>query len=191
MLILYGGIYKYRGERIVSDYSFNVANSETIYNLLNNGVDIVTLSLELSNKEMKEIYTSFINKYNAKPSIEVVVYGHQKLMTLKYCMLKRYNECGKCDKHFYYLKDDKNKFITTRNNCITSIYNEKALNLIDELKEISKYTNRVRLTFSVETYEETLKIINNYKEKIYNIDTNKQYFNQNNETRGYFKREIL
>ena len=187
----YGGIYKYRGERIVSDYSFNVANSETIYNLLNNGVDIVTLSLELSNKEMKEIYTSFINKYNAKPSIEVVVYGHQKLMTLKYCMLKRYNECGKCDKHFYYLKDDKNKFITTRNNCITSIYNEKALNLIDELKEISKYTNRVRLTFSVETYEETLKIINNYKEKIYNIDTNKQYFNQNNETRGYFKREIL
>jgi len=187
----YGGIYKYKNNKVVSDYSFNVANSETIYNLLNNGVDIVTLSLELSNKEMKEIYNSFINKYNAKPSIEVIVYGHQKLMTLKYCMLKRYNECGKCDKHFYYLKDDKNKFITTRNNCITSIYNEKALNLIDELKEISKYTNRVRLTFSVETYEETIKVINNYKEKIYNIDTNKQYFNQNNETRGYFKREIL
>ena len=187
----YGGIYKYKNNKIVTDYSFNVANSESVYNLLNSGASVVTLSLELSNKEMKELYNSFMNKYNSKPSIEVIVYGHQKLMTLKYCMLKRYNECGKCDKHFYYLKDDKNKFITTRNNCITSIYNEKTLNLIDELKEISKYTDRIRLNFSVETYEETIKVINNYKEKLYNIDTNKQYFNQNTETRGYFRREIL
>lgn len=187
----YGGIYKYKNNKIVTDYSFNVANSESVYNLLNSGASVVTLSLELSNKEMKELYNSFINKYNSKPSIEVIVYGHQKLMTLKYCMLKRYNECGKCDKHFYYLKDDKNKFITTRINCITSIYNEKALNLIDELKEISKYTNRIRLNFSVETYEEALKVINNYKEKLYNINTNTQYFNKDKETRGYFKREIF
>ena len=189
----YGGIYNYRNKNnvIVSDYSFNVSNSESVYNLLNNGVDIVTLSLELSNKEINDLYNSYINKYNTKPNIEIIVYGHQKLMTLKYCMLKRYNECAKCDKHFYYLKDDKNKFLTSRNNCITSIYNEKALNLIDELDTIKKYTNRIRLQFSIENYDEVLKIINNYKEKLYNINTNKLYFDKDKETRGYFKREIL
>ena len=189
----FGGIYNYKNKnnRIVSDYSFNVANSETIYNLLDTGADIVTLSLELSNKEMSNIYNSFIKKYNTKPNIEIITYGHQKLMTLKYCMLKRYNECGKCDKHFYYLKDDKNKFITTRNNCITSIYNEKALNLIDELKEITKYTNRIRLQFSIEDSSEVERIINNYKEKLNNLNTDKKYFDSEKETRGYFKREIL
>ena len=189
----YGGLYKYRnkGNIIVSDYSFNVINSSSIYNLLNSGVNIVTLSLESSLNDIKDMYNGFVKNYKAKPNIEIVTYGHQKLMTMKYCPIKRYNECGKCSEHTYYLKDDKSKFYTLRKNCITSIYNEKALNLIDDLDEINKYTKRIRLNFSIESYDEVLSIINNYKEKLNNLNTDKKYFNNNTETRGYFKREIL
>lgn len=187
----YGGLYKYKNNFIVSDYSFNVANSESLYNLYNSGVNVATLSLELSINDIKNLYNGYINKYKTKPNIEIITYGHQLLMTTKYCMLKRYNECGKCDNNTYYLKDDKNKFLTVRRDCITYIYNEKALNLIDELNEITKYTNRIRLQFTVENENEVLNVINNYKEKINNMDTNKKYFDNKTETRGYYKREIL
>ena len=187
----YGGIYKYKDKFIVSDYSFNVANSNTIYNLYEAGVNVVTLSAELSINNIKDIYNGYINNYKNKPNIEIITYGHQLLMTTKYCMLKRYNECSKCNNHIYYLKDEKNKFLTLRKNCTTYIYNEKALNLIDELDEITKYTNRIRLQFTIEKASEVEKIINNYKEKLNNMDTNKLYFDSNNETRGYYKREIL
>lgn len=188
----YGGIYKYKNTNsIISDYSFNASNSDTIYNLLNSGVDVVTLSLELSINNISDLYKNYLKKYKVKPNIEIITYGHQLLMTTKYCPIKRYNECGKCDKSTFYLKDEKNIFLTLRKNCITYIYNEKALNLIDELKEITKYTNRIRLQFTVENESEVLNVISNYKEKLSNIDTNKKYFDQNKETRGYYKREIL
>ena len=189
----YGGIYNYKNKckRLVSDYSLNVGNSEAVYNLLNSGVDIVTLSYELSINNIRDLYNGYVKKYNNKPNIEIITYGNQLLMTTKYCMIKKFGECGKCDKHLYYLKDDKNKFLTYRENCITYIYNEKKLNLIDELKEILKYTNRIRLQFTAENSDEVIKVINNYKEKLSNLDSCKKYFNEYNETRGYYKREIL
>lgn len=189
----YGGIYKYKNKNnfIVSDYSFNVANSEAIYNLINSGVNVVTLSYELSLKNIKDLYDGYVKKYNNRPNIEIITYGNELLMTTKYCALKRYNECGKCNNHTYYLKDDKNKFLTLRNNCITYIYNEKKLNLIDELNELTKYTNRIRLQFTVESASEVRKVINNYLEKISNMNSNKTYFDNETETRGYYKREVL
>jgi putative protease len=112
-------------------------------------------------------------------------------MTLKYCPLKRYGECGKCQDHVYYLEDSKAKFPTTRKNCITHIYNDKALNLIDDLSDILKLTKRIRLQFSIENKDECIKIISNYLEKIKNPHSVNSYFDKNKNTRGYFKREIL
>ncbi len=188
----YGGIFNYakEGNTIVSDYSFNVCNSEAIYYLHKTGVDVVTLSLEMSQNEISNVYNSYINKYKTNPNLEITVYGHQNLMTLKYCPLKRYGECGKCQEHNYELEDSYSKFPTSRNNCITHIYNDKALNLIDDLSQIKPFTNRFRLQFTIENKEETKEIIRKFKDKLFNNST-RTYFNSKTNTRGYFKREIL
>ncbi len=188
----YGGIYYYKGENntLVSDYSFNVCNSESIYCLHKAGCEIVTLSLEMSLSEISTVYNSYINKYKENPNLEITVYGHQNLMTLKYCPLKRYGECGKCQNHKYDLEDSYSKFPTSRKNCITHIYNDKALNLIDDLNQLKPFTNRFRLQFTIESKEETIKIIKQFKEKLYN-NSSRSYFDSKTNTRGYFKREIL
>lgn len=188
----YGGIYHYKDQNntIVSDYSFNVCNSESIYYLHKCGVDIVTLSLEMSQNEISNVYNSYINKYKTNPNLEITVYGHQNLMTLKYCPLKRYGECGNCMNHKYDLEDSYSKFPTSRKNCITHIYNDKALNLIDDLNQIKPFTNRFRLQFTIESKEKTCEIIRQFKEKLYQ-NSCRSYFNSKTNTRGYFKREIL
>ncbi len=191
----YGGIYynksNNKDELLVSDYSFNVCNSDTIYYLHKCGVDVVTISLEMSYNETKDIIDSYNKKFNANPNVEVIVYGHQNLMTLKYCPLRKYKECGKCANHDYVLEDSYSKFLTSRKNCITHIYNEKALNLIDNLSDILKLTNRVRLQFTVENEQECERIIKMYQEKLNNPSSATSYFDSKKETRGYFKREIL
>ena len=189
----YGGIKFHKGSscEIISDYSFNVCNSDAIYYLHNEGVDVVTLSLEMSQNEIKTVLDSYRKKYNENPNVEVTVYGHQNLMTLKYCPLRRYGECGKCQDHTYELEDSYAKFPTSRKDCITHIYNDKALNLIDELNDIRQMTNRIRLQFTIEDKAETKKVIQEYLEKIQNPYNSKSYFNKKMDTRGYYKREIL
>ena len=185
----YGAINYYKDKKIIADYSFNAINSEAIKYLIECGSDIVTLSLECDNNLIKEIYDSYKKKFNEAPPIEIITYGHQNLMTMKYCPLKRYNECGKCKNNTYKLKDDIGEFYLYNNDCINHIINGKPLNLIDDLNEITKYTNRIRLQFTIESKEEIIKIVNNYKEKL--NGSNKKYFDSKNETRGYFKRPIL
>ena len=188
----YGGIYYYKDKaRLVSDYSFNVSNSDSIYYLHKCGIDLVTMSLEMSYPELKNTLDSYKAKYNTNPNVEIIVYGHQNLMTLKYCPLRRYKECGDCQNHKYELEDSYSKFPTSRKNCITHIYNDKALNLIDDLSDVLKLTNNIRLSFTIEDEAETAKVIKEYLEKLSNPNSNKSYFNKKHDTRGYYKREIL
>ncbi len=188
----YGGIYYYKGKaKLVSDYSFNVSNSDSIYYLHKEGIDVVTMSLEMSYLELRNTLESYKNKYKSNPNVEIIVYGHQNLMTLKYCPLRRYGECGDCANHKYELEDSYSKFPTSRSNCITHIYNDKALNLIDDLSDVLKLTKRIRLQFTIEDEAETAKVIKEYLDKLNNTSSNKSYFNKKMDTRGYYKREIL
>ena len=186
----YGAINYYKDKKIIADYSFNAINSEAIKDLVDNGCNVVTLSVECDNQLIKEIYDSYKKKFNEIPPLEIITYGHQNLMTMKYCPLKRYGECGKCrNNNKYTLKDEYGEFYLYNVDCINHIINGKPLNLIDDLNEITKYTNRIRLQFTIESKEEIVRIVNNYKEKI--NGSSKKYFDSKNETRGYFKRPIL
>ena len=185
----YGALYKYKDKKIIADYSFNVINSEAIKYLLNSGANIVTLSLETDLNLMNEIYNSYKKKYNEIPPLEIITYGHQNLMTMKYCPLKRYGECGKCKNNIYKLRDDVGEFYLYNVDCINHIVNGKALNLIDDLNEIKKYTNRIRLSFTFESNDEIINVVNDYKDKL--SGNNNKKFDSKNETRGYLKRPIL
>ncbi len=186
----YGDIYKYNDKTLISDYSFNVINSKAIYDLHKANVKYVTLSVETSYKELDEIGKNY-QKYGNNPNLEMIVYGRINLMTLKYCPLRRYNECNKCKENKYYIKDSKEKFPIYHDGCITHIVNSKPLNLIDDIKDISKVVKRLRLQFTTEGKDEVKDIILKYQYRLKNIDSNIKQFDSQNETRGLFKREIL
>ena len=187
----YGALYRYKDKTITCDYSFNAINSSAIYNLHKCGAKYITLSVEASKNDISNVYLEYTKKYKSNPNLEIMVYGRQNLMTIKYCPLRRYGECGKCKNNYYELEDNKARFPLYHVNCIGHIVNEKPLNLIDELNEISKYTNRFRLNLTIESYDESIKILKMFKSKLNNLNDNTKYFDSQNNTRGYYKREIL
>ena len=187
----YGGIKNYKSKELISDYSFNVINSNAVYYLHQCGVKYVTLSLEASYTDISNIYTGYINKFGSNPNLEITIYGRENLMTTKYCPLRRYKQCGICNEHKYEIADEKAKFPIYHTGCITHIINEKPSNLIDNINDIRPFTNRFRLSFTIENKDEVKKIINMAKEKINNKNNKEKYFDSEHDTRGYFKRDIL
>lgn len=184
----YGGLYHYNDKIITSDSSFNVINSEALYNLHKDGVKYVTLSLESSLSDIKNITTNYSNNYKSIPNTEIVVYGHMVLMTTKYCPLKKYGECGKCKNHTYQLDDETGVFPITNYNCLTKIYNGKVLNLLDEISILKNYSSRFRLSFTIESYEETKEIL---KKASLALKEKTNFFDSKTDTRGYYKRDIF
>ena len=181
-------MHYYKDKEITCDYSFNTINSEAIYNLLKFGARYVTLSLEMDYDLIKETTSSFKNKYGFNAPIEIVAYGRENLMTTKYCPLKKHGECGNCNKHQYYLKDEYAKFPIYHEGCITHIINDKPLNLVDDLDKLLPLTNKIRLDFTIESKDEVKEVINKFKNA---LNGKKNQFDKENDTRGYFKRPIL
>lgn len=84
-----GSINKYNN--IETDFSLNVTNSYSVALLHNLGVNKVTLSYELDNKQTKDIIDSYHKRYNKHPNLEVITYAHEEVMITKYNLLKHYN----------------------------------------------------------------------------------------------------
>ncbi len=186
----YNGLNYYRGKaNITSDFSLNVCNHQAVAILHNYGVNRITLSYELNKKQINDLVINYNNKYNTNPNLELIVYGRADLMFTNYCPMKSANLCGICRKETFYLKDEFGTFpIINHDDCSTTILNGKFLNLIDNLHEINGI-NYYRLQLTTESYEETIDIINKFKNKL-NGDTTK-YFNSETDTRGHFKKEIM
>ena len=185
----YGGLHHYTNKIITTDYAFNVMNKDSLLHLLNFGAQNVTLSYEMSFNEIKELSTDFYQSYGTKAPIDMIIYGRQKLMTMKYCPLKKLGLCGNCRKNNYYLVDKFGKFfLETNKDCIVSVYNNLPLNLIEELSKLSLYVNRFRFEFTTESYDEVIEVIKNAKIA---IGDNTHKYKNKNETKGYFKRSIM
>ena len=185
----YGGLNHYSNKIITTDYSFNVMNKDSILHLLNFGAQHISLSHEVSLKELEEISEDFYSTYGMKAPIDYMVYGKIKLMTMKYCPLKRFGLCGKCHKNDYYLVDELGKFlIKTRNDCFVEIYNCVTLNLIEDIEKIINYVDRLRFDFTTESFEEVKEVLNN---SIQILEGNRREFKLKNQTKGYLKRPII
>lgn len=187
----YGGIYKYRKTNpFVTDYSLNVVNSDSCYELYKLGAKRVTLSYELNKKQIESLIYAYYEKNEGYPALEMIVYGKAPLLFTKYCPLERMNQCGSCKTKKYEIKDEHGTFpIISHDDCTTTILNGKTLNLLDELKNIKKI-EAFRLNFTVESKEEVVKIINKALNKL-SGSTNEKAFNKETDTRGHFNKEIL
>lgn len=185
----YGSIDLNLGKNIILNKEFNCLNHDSLAFFLKYSKS-VTLSQELSFKEIKDLVLKFKEKYNFYPNTTLIIYGHMTLMTTKYCPLKHLNLCGECKNNKFFLADDTASFPLIHENCNTLILNGKPLNLIDEIDLLHPYITHFRLDFTIENEIETKEIALKALNKLKSL-TKTDYFNPNKETRGYFKREIL
>ena len=187
----YGGIYHYRGTNpFVTDYSLNVVNAASCYELYKLGAKRVTLSYELNKSQIEDLMNAYYEENDGYPALEMIVYGKAPLMFTKYCPLKKMNQCGICKAKTYELQDEHGTFpIITHDDCTTTILNGKTLNLLDDLQNI-KGIEAFRLNFTVESKEQVVKVINMALTKL-NGNADDAVFNQETDTRGHFNKEIL
>ena len=187
----YGGIYKYRNKNeFYTDYSLNVVNSEAVYELHKLGAKRVCLSYEINEDDINNLIDNYKDKTGGYPNLEMIVYGRAPMMFTNYCPLKVYGQCGKCKKNSYLLKEEYGEFpIISHDDCTTTILNGKILNLINDIDRLN-HINTLRINLTLETYDESMKIIKAFLNKINGLDTDFK-FNNETDTRGHFNKEIL
>lgn len=133
-----GSLNKYKN--FYTDYTFNVTNSYAVAFLHSMGSQMVTLSYELNDNQIESLIKNYINRYHKKPNLELIIKGHELVMTSKYNMLKEYkaNEATLLDKYG-------NKFNLKIENDLLKIYNFKTRNLSDTKKYFNMGINNLRI----------------------------------------------
>lgn len=113
-----GYFNKHKG--CITDTSFNVVNSYTVTFLHSLGAERVTLSYELTKKQIEILINAYEERYKAHPNLELVVEGYEEVMISKFSLNKYFNN----DK--LYLKDKFNNLykIKEKDNLMI-IYNYK------------------------------------------------------------------
>ncbi|WP_010681056.1 DUF3656 domain-containing U32 family peptidase [Acetivibrio cellulolyticus] len=164
------GQEKYMSQfNIVGDYSLNCFNSSSIKQLAELGLNGITLSLELTLSQIKNLADI--------PEIakEVVVYGRIPLMTSEYCPVGSIaggfdskTKCsGACQKSEYYLKDRMGAqfpVVCDRIDCRSTIFNTNVLLLEEGIDKIKKAgVDMIRLNFTDETSDEMTEIVNMHR----------------------------
>ena len=186
----YGGVYAFKNKNFVTDFSLNVVNSKAVYMLHKLGAKRVTLSYEMNKSQIEALISEYQKQNDGLPNLEMIVYGKAHLLFTKYCPLKKYGLCGKCKENKYIIKDEYGEFpIISHKDCTTTIINGKTLNLIDELETINNI-NVFRLQFTTESKQECIDVINMFKNKLNTLEKT-NLFNNETDTRGHFKKEIL
>ena len=119
--VLAGDIGYFNKHKVcITDTSFNVVNSYTVAFLHSLGAKRVTLSYELTKKQIEILINAYEERYKAHPNLELVVEGYEEVMISKFSLNKYFNN----DK--LYLKDRFNNLykIKEKDNLMI-IYNYK------------------------------------------------------------------
>ncbi len=116
-----GSVYKYKN--IDTDFSLNVFNSYSVAYLHSCGVNKITLSLELTYKQIKKLIDEYEARYSKHPNLEVIVSGYEEAMVCKYNMLKKFKVNSG-----YLIDRFNNKYKLIVRNNLMYIYNYKIRN---------------------------------------------------------------
>lgn len=111
-----GSVYKYKS--VDTDFSLNVTNSYSVAFLHSIGVKKITLSYELNYKQINNLVSSYKERYNKHPNLEVIIEANEEAMICKYNMLKKY----KTD-NAYLIDRFNNKYKIKIKNNFMYIYN--------------------------------------------------------------------
>lgn len=145
----------------ISNYTLNVYNSYSAYELQKRGITTVTLSPELDKEGL-------ISLCNSTSNSELIVYGNLPLMNMNYCLFGTSNKCYSNCKHTcnsnnkYYLNDRMNvnfRIIPDNIDTVTIIYNSKITSIVSDEFNVSS----LRIDILDESIDEINKIINTVK----------------------------
>jgi len=127
-------------KNIYADYTLNIFNDLTIYELAKKGIVQATLSPELNLAQIKDF------SMQEKLPLETIIHGNFPLMVSEYCAVgsivgnkTSQKKCSQpCRRQEYGLKDRMNFVfpLMMDENCRMLIYNAKPLNLYKDLKDI-------------------------------------------------------
>ncbi len=140
--------------RTIGNYTLNVTNIYSLYNLLENGFDNVCLSVELKEEELEEFLEEFEKKFGFSFSPEIIVYGTCCNMMIKGNILNIEEGYFR-----YQLKDKKGRFFPV----YQKDYNTYILHEEKVIKNISnKFTYVKRFEFYEESGEEIKRIVKKF-----------------------------
>ena len=122
-----GALNKFKS--FITDYSFNVFNSYTVALLNSLGALRITLSLELSKKDIEDLVIAYKNRYLKHPNLEVVYKSRWCLMVLKTNFDKIYPGSK------YLVDRFNNKYLIINKDNLTYIYDYK-ITTIDNYQEL-------------------------------------------------------
>lgn len=141
-----GSIYKYNNRIIDSDFSLNVINSYAVAFLHSIGVNKVTLSYELTKKQIENIVNNYHTRYKKHPNLEVIVSSYPECMVSKYNLKKEFNQ----NKNLYLMDKYNNKYLVKENNGYTNIYFYKK-KIIDNYQELFNMgINNIRINKDID-----------------------------------------
>lgn len=147
----------------ISNYTLNVYNSYSAYELQKRRITTVTLSPELDKEGL-------ISLCNSTSNSELIVYGNLPLMNMNYCLFGTSNKCYSNCKHTcnsnnkYYLNDRMNvnfRIIPDNIDTVTTIYNSKITSIASDEFNVSS----LRIDILDESIDEINKIINTVKSR--------------------------
>ena len=166
---------------LITNYTFNVYNSNTIKELKNLGICRYTISPELN----REIIHNLCNSMDL-PN-ELIVYGRTPLLNMNYCLLGETDKCYPTCKqrcitnNIYELKDRlhmKFRILPDNIQTVTTIFNSKITSI---------YPKEFNIDYArIDILDETIEEIN---EIIHRVQNN-QRFDGNHYTNGNLNKEI-
>lgn len=183
----------FQGSKEISGPYLNIFNSYAVNLMHSQGFKIVSLSIELSQKEIQNLLDQYRLTYQENPNVMVMVYGHYDLMISKHCMINKalglnQKGCRKCYEKQYYLKDRLGVRypLIDDGTCNLKILNDKPVVLIDYIKALKQAgVNNFLLDFTIE--EDVTNILKAYLAAFKN-----QSFALNiNSTLGHFQEGVL
>lgn len=182
-----------KGVRVLCDYSFNVFNSNTARYLKDKGVELVTLSNELTLKQIN----NFDNLCGVQK--EILVYGNLQVMTSEYCIVGdvcgkyKNGKCNGCHKNCdYYLKDRMGKFFKIRCDSYThrmTIFNSSILFFGDNVSKL-RGVDTIRLNILDEDWDEVKKLVKLHKYMLQEVHSEPREIENKGYTRGHLYREV-
>lgn len=176
----YGQYHKFGG---YIDYSLNIFNQRSVCHFNTR----MTLSYELSKNEILKLYPSNNN------ALEMIVYGHQPVMIMKYCPIIKSNmQCDncamKCQDHQVLRDRYEKEYPMMKNGNRLEILNHERLHLLERLSELNQsHIEYYRLDFTLESPEEVLRITKAYIEKLKGKDVK---LSLSNSTYGHFDKGV-
>lgn len=166
-------IAKKFGMEIIGGNYLNIANGCGCNLLQDYGINEITLSSELSLKEISEIPTS--------SDKGIIAYGYLPLMLLINCPLKNGRKCSQCDQKGYIVDRMNIKFpIRCHRRQYSELLNSTPIYLADKKDDYRNIDYQI-LYFTIEDAQTVKKIIEAYNSE---INTNEQF------TRGLYYRSV-